>query len=91
MQRGGVSIATATARLRGRRSRARSRLLRRLALADLAAAGLSACASISEKIAGTMSEAPAIGLPADAPERPVDAAGLSGGPRHAAAAHRRPC
>jgi hypothetical protein len=37
-----------------------------------AAAGLSACASISEKMAGAMSEVPVIGLPAGAPERPAD-------------------
>ena len=40
----------------------------------IAAAGLSACASISEKFAGTMSEAPIIGLPDSAPQRPVEPA-----------------
>jgi len=40
----------------------------------VAAAGLSACASISEKIASSMSEMPAIGLPADAPARPTEPA-----------------
>jgi hypothetical protein len=39
----------------------------------IAAAGLSACASFSEKMAGTMSELPAVGLPADSPARPSDA------------------
>lgn len=36
-----------------------------------AAAALSACASISEKVAGAMSEVPVIGLPAGAPARPA--------------------
>jgi hypothetical protein len=43
-----------------------------LMVALSAAAGLSACASISEKMASAMSEMPAVGLPAAAPERPVD-------------------
>jgi hypothetical protein len=34
------------------------------------AAGVSGCSSISEKLAGDMSEMPAIGLPANAPARP---------------------
>jgi len=43
-------------------------------LAPLIAAGLlSGCGSISEKMAGTLSEAPAIGLPAGAPSRPAEA------------------
>jgi hypothetical protein len=43
-------------------------------LAPLIAAGLlSGCGSISEKMAGTLAEAPAIGLPADAPSRPNEA------------------
>ena len=48
--------------------------LLRLVAPLAAAAGLAACASISERIAGTMSELPAIGLPADAPQRPVEPA-----------------
>lgn len=69
MQRGGSLL---------RRNRASSRrpitrlalLLRPVALL-IAAAGLSSCASISEKFAGTMSEAPVIGLPDSAPQRPI--------------------
>jgi hypothetical protein len=38
----------------------------------IAAVALSACGSLSEKIAGAASEAPGIGLPADAPARPAD-------------------
>src|SRR5262245_59535423 len=39
-------------------------------LAPLIAAGLlSGCGSMSEKMAGTLADAPAIGLPADAPSR----------------------
>jgi hypothetical protein len=38
--------------------------------AAVAAAGLSGCASISEKFAETASQMPAIGLPAGTPERP---------------------
>jgi hypothetical protein len=38
----------------------------------LATAALSACASISEKMASAMSGLPALGLPANAPERPAD-------------------
>jgi hypothetical protein len=38
--------------------------------AGLAAAALSACSSINDKLAGTASEAPAIGLPAGTPARP---------------------
>jgi hypothetical protein len=51
---------------------ARAPRLLRLIVPIMAAAGLSACASISEKIASTASEMPAIGLPAGAPERPAD-------------------
>ena len=39
----------------------------------IAAAVLSACGSISEKMADTMAEAPGIGLPAGAPTRPTEA------------------
>jgi hypothetical protein len=38
--------------------------------AAVAAAGLSGCASISEKFAETASQMPAIGLPAGTPDRP---------------------
>jgi hypothetical protein len=38
--------------------------------AAVAAAGLSGCASISEKFADSASRMPVIGLPADAPQRP---------------------
>lgn len=41
----------------------------RLAVALAAAAGLSGCAAMSERIAGSASEMPVIGLPASAPER----------------------
>jgi len=37
-----------------------------------AAAGLSACASVSHKIAETASQAPIIGLPENAPARPAE-------------------
>ena len=50
-----------------------SRLLRSVALA-IVAASLSACGSISEKFASTVSQAPVIGLPDSAPQRPVEAA-----------------
>ena len=40
-------------------------------VAAVAAAGLSGCASISEKFADTASQMPGIGLPAGAPERPA--------------------
>jgi len=39
----------------------------------IAAGLLSGCGSISEKMAGTLSEAPAIGLPTAAPTRPTEA------------------
>jgi hypothetical protein len=39
----------------------------------LVALQVSGCASISQKFADTMSQMPAIGLPAGAPERPADA------------------
>jgi hypothetical protein len=39
-------------------------------VAAVAAAGLSGCASISEKFADTASQMPGIGLPAGTPERP---------------------
>jgi hypothetical protein len=48
-------------------------LVRPLAML-IALAGLSACASISEKFANTMSQAPVVGLPDDAPQRPATAA-----------------
>ena len=41
-----------------------------LILAVVIAACLSGCASISQKFAETASQLPAVGLPADAPERP---------------------
>jgi hypothetical protein len=44
----------------------------RVAAVLAAAAGLAACASMSEKIAGTASDMPGIGLPAGAPERPAE-------------------
>jgi hypothetical protein len=42
--------------------------------AGLAVVLLTACGSISEKMAGPLAEAPAVGLPADAPARPVQPA-----------------
>jgi hypothetical protein len=42
-------------------------------VAALAAAGLSGCASISQKFADTASQMPGIGLPAGTPERPSSA------------------
>jgi hypothetical protein len=53
---------------------AASRVARLVGLAAVlaATAGLAGCASISEKIAGTASEMPAIGLPAGAPQRPAE-------------------
>jgi len=42
-----------------------------LALAMLYALGLGGCGSISEKMSESMGSMPAIGLPADAPERPA--------------------
>jgi hypothetical protein len=44
----------------------------RLAIVIATAVGLAGCASMSEKIAGTASELPVIGLPAGAPERPAE-------------------
>jgi hypothetical protein len=44
----------------------------RLVTALAAAASLAACASMSEKLAGTASDLPGIGLPAGAPERPAE-------------------
>lgn len=44
----------------------------RLAAVLAAAAGLAACASVSEKISGTASEMPIVGLPAGAPQRPAE-------------------
>jgi hypothetical protein len=44
----------------------------RVLVAIAAAASLSGCASISHKFAETASEMPAIGLPANAPERPAE-------------------
>lgn len=66
MQRGGVS-------LRQMSVRTTAWLLRGLA-ASLAVVSLTACGSISEKMAGPLAEAPAAGLPADAPARPVQPA-----------------
>jgi hypothetical protein len=40
--------------------------------AAVAAAGLAACSTVSEKMAGTLSEMPGIGLPAGVPERPAE-------------------
>jgi hypothetical protein len=48
-----------------------ARQLARWLAPAIAAAGLCACASISEKLAGTMWEAPIVGVPADAPARPA--------------------
>jgi hypothetical protein len=42
------------------------------AAAIAVAAALSGCSSISQKFADSMSQMPAIGLPADAPERPAE-------------------
>lgn len=61
----------------GRRPRALQRSASRAprglaaALAIAAAATLAGCGSISEKFASAASQAPAIGLPAGAPERPA--------------------
>ena len=49
--------------------------LKRLALTlfcAVSAAGLGACGTISEKMAGPMSSLPGIGMPADAPARPAE-------------------
>jgi hypothetical protein len=55
-----------------RRLRARADGLVRIAVALAAAVSLSACASISQQIADTLSRAPAIGLSSSAPERPAE-------------------
>ena len=44
----------------------------RIAVALAAAVSLSACASISQQMADTLSRAPAIGLSSSAPERPAE-------------------
>jgi hypothetical protein len=51
----------------------RQRCWRAWLVLALAGASLSACASASEKLAGTLSEAPGIGLPDGAPARPASA------------------
>jgi hypothetical protein len=75
MERAGSALPADGASLRPlpvRKPPARTPWLVRLLVPIVAAAGLSACASISEKIASTASEMPAIGLPAGAPERRTD-------------------
>lgn len=41
-------------------------------LTAILAAGLGGCASMSEKMSGAMASMPAVGLPANAPERPAE-------------------
>src|SRR5687767_7820900 len=43
-----------------------------LAVVLAAAAGLAGCAVINEKVAGTLADMPAIGLPAGVPQRPAE-------------------
>jgi hypothetical protein len=50
-----------------------ARQLARWLVPAIVAVGVCSCASISEKLAGTMSEAPVVGVPTDTPARPADA------------------